>query len=306
MSGYRILVVDDDPSTHEILGEYLSNAGLTMISAADGAEGLALMKKKRPDVVLLDIQMPVMDGMEALAAIQGDPTLEDTPVLFLTNLDRGYLKVKGLELGAQDYIIKPFDKAELLARIKVALRRSARYHRANASLHGNLADLSLPELLQTFELGNKDASLALPDIDGEIVMVAGRLVHARQGAFIGSRALERIFYLERGAFTVDFGEAANDRTLEEERSVSAVMRILPMVDEARRAAADLPPPETVIEAAGERSGDDDLAALIMALPTRLDDAVAHLPGSLEENVATLRDALGGGRLRAADGGPPKE
>jgi len=84
-------------------------------------------------------------------------------------------------LGADDYITKPFDKAELLARIKVSLRRTERYLKGERTVEGNLSDISLTELLQTIELGNKTATITLPDLDGEIVIEEGLFVFCRQG-----------------------------------------------------------------------------------------------------------------------------
>jgi len=115
MNGYKIYIIDDDPATYEILNEYLESAGFRVREASDGRAGLEMMQKDSPDLALLDIQMPELDGFKLLEAMRKQKSLQDVPVLFITSLDRTNLKIKGLELGADDFIVKPFERAELFA-----------------------------------------------------------------------------------------------------------------------------------------------------------------------------------------------
>ncbi|MBI2846717.1 MAG: response regulator transcription factor [Chloroflexi bacterium] len=115
-----ILVVDDEPEICQLLREWLQREGYTIYEANDGFEGLRLFFQHHPDLAILDILMPKMDGLELCQRIR---EVSAAPVIFLTALGREMDKVKGLTLGADDYITKPFGRKELLARIEAALRR---------------------------------------------------------------------------------------------------------------------------------------------------------------------------------------
>jgi two-component system KDP operon response regulator KdpE len=118
----RILVVDDDSKLLEALTIFLGKCGYKVSTAADGVEGLKRFFQLRPDLVVLDIMMPVMDGWEMCARIR---ELADTPVIMLTARGQEFDKVKGLKMGADDYLVKPFSLRELEARIEAVLRRGA-------------------------------------------------------------------------------------------------------------------------------------------------------------------------------------
>jgi DNA-binding response OmpR family regulator len=119
-----ILVIEDDASIRKGLELNLSVEGFNVISASDGSEGLALAKSRAPDVVVLDLSLPKLDGLSVLRAIRRTDT--ETPVLILSARGQEQSKVEGLSLGADDYITKPFGLAELLARVHAALRRAGR------------------------------------------------------------------------------------------------------------------------------------------------------------------------------------
>lgn len=120
-----VLVVDDSTAIRRILQRALQNAGYRVTEAADGQAALAQCRADPPDLVLLDVDMPVMDGPTALAAMKADVALADIPVLFLTARISGTDVAAGLQLGASDYLRKPIDPDELAARVAVALRQSA-------------------------------------------------------------------------------------------------------------------------------------------------------------------------------------
>ncbi len=291
MSRYAVLIVDDDEASHDALGAYLEASGFELWHAYQGAEGLALMRKQRPDVVLLDIQMPVMDGLQMLAEVQKEPALCETPVLLLSSLDRSYLKVKGLELGADDYITKPYDRAELNARIKAALRRSARFRRAQQQLSGSLDELGLAELVQTLDLGNKAAQIVVPDMEGELFIAKGALLHARQGVHLGQPALERLLLMERGRFEVRFGVDASAQSFAAGRAVMVVMEALAAVDHARRVLAAVPTPGS------QYLATSSAPALWREWgPLALEAWVVRLEGGLEECAQKLHQAVRDGQL----------
>ncbi len=119
-----ILVIEDDPSIRKGLELNLTVEGYQLLAAADGSEGLRLCRERHPDLVLLDIALPRMDGFSVLRALR--KVDRETPVLILSAAGQESSKVEGLSLGADDYITKPFGLAELLARVQAALRRAGR------------------------------------------------------------------------------------------------------------------------------------------------------------------------------------
>lgn len=124
----HILLVEDDPSIREVTALGLRAAGFTVTTAADGAEGLERWRTGEPDLVLLDVMLPRMDGLEVCRAIRREAT---TPIVMLTARADTIDVVVGLESGADDYVRKPFEMPELVARLRAALRRHA--HEADAA-----------------------------------------------------------------------------------------------------------------------------------------------------------------------------
>ena len=122
MANEKILVVDDDQNICELLRLYLTKEGYQVTLASDGEDALAKYGQVKPDMVLLDVMMPRLDGWEVCRRIRKEG---DTPVIMLTAKGETFDKVLGLELGADDYIVKPFDSKEVVARIKAVLRRCA-------------------------------------------------------------------------------------------------------------------------------------------------------------------------------------
>jgi two-component system OmpR family response regulator len=117
-----ILVVDDDPHIRQLLVFALGKAGLETVEAQDGDAALAAVERHAPDLVVLDINMPRMDGLEVCRRLRAT---SDTPVLFLSSRDDEIDRVIGIELGADDYVVKPFSPREVVARVQAVLRRTA-------------------------------------------------------------------------------------------------------------------------------------------------------------------------------------
>ena len=118
----RILLADDSSTVRTIARMELDSAGYAVIEAADGEQALAAAIEHLPDVILLDIEMPVMDGYETVVALKADPRTADIPVVFLTGRTDAADVVRALKLGGHDYVRKPPEPAELLARVRAALR----------------------------------------------------------------------------------------------------------------------------------------------------------------------------------------
>jgi two-component system, OmpR family, KDP operon response regulator KdpE len=121
MTAATILVVDDEPQIRRVMKATLTAQGYAIVEARDGQEALEKLQSARPDLVILDVNMPVMDGLETCRAIRAG---SNVPVIMLTVRSAEKDKVRALDAGADDYIVKPFGIQELLARIRAALRRS--------------------------------------------------------------------------------------------------------------------------------------------------------------------------------------
>jgi DNA-binding response OmpR family regulator len=119
----RILVVDDDKSIVKLLSAYLEQSGYQTIPAYDGEMAIYTLRRERPDLIILDLMMPKRDGWEVTSLVRADKTLAATPIILLTARVEDTDKIVGLELGADDYITKPFNAREVVARVKALLRR---------------------------------------------------------------------------------------------------------------------------------------------------------------------------------------
>ena len=124
MSAHKVLVIEDHKDTRELLKYNLSAAGFDVAAAEDGQSGLLLAEAFKPEIVLLDLMMPGMDGLEVCRQLKGSAELARIPVIMLTAKGEEVDKIVGLELGADDYVVKPFSPRELVLRIKAVLRRS--------------------------------------------------------------------------------------------------------------------------------------------------------------------------------------
>jgi two-component system, OmpR family, response regulator len=120
---HRILIVDDDPHIREVLSFALGKAGMETAQAGDGEAALQAVDARRPDLVVLDINMPRMDGLEVCRRLRA---AGDLPILFLSSRDDEVDRVVGLELGADDYVVKPFSPREVVARVSAILKRNGR------------------------------------------------------------------------------------------------------------------------------------------------------------------------------------
>lgn len=178
MSKPNILIVEDEEKIARVLELELTYEGYTVGKAFDGVKGLTLFREQRWDLVLLDIMLPGMSGIEVLRRIRLQD--EQTPVILLTAKDSVEDKVSGLDLGANDYITKPFQIEELLARIRVALRfNHNKTSTAEAELNNNtlqVADLKLNKLTREVKRGEDHRQLTPKEFD----LLAYLMEHHRQ------------------------------------------------------------------------------------------------------------------------------
>lgn len=160
MAGEKILVVDDEINIVELLKYNLETNGYKVYSAFTGTEAIEMSLQKKPDLILLDVMLPEMDGFDVCKEVKKNKDIEHIPIIMLTAKGEEFDKILGLEIGADDYLTKPFSIRELLARIKVVLRRNVKqenksiinidnlvidFNKHEVSNRGNKVELTLKE-----------------------------------------------------------------------------------------------------------------------------------------------------------------
>lgn len=159
----KILVIDDDPNITDLLKMYLEKEGYEVKTAADGQEGLTTFKMYEPDLVLLDVILPRKDGLQVCREIRDHSS---KPVIMISAKGETFDKVLGLELGADDYIVKPLDMKEVFARVKAVLRRYAKHDTSDGEL---IKFDNLEISLQKYELRVKGKIVDVPPKELELI-----------------------------------------------------------------------------------------------------------------------------------------
>ena len=163
MTGETILVVDDDPNIVELAALYLEQEGFRVQAAGDGAKTLDLIARQPPALLVLDLMLPQVDGWEVCRRVRSGKSVPDLPIVMLTARDDDVDKIVGLELGADDYVTKPFNPRELVARVKAILRRTRRAARAEAPLH--VGDLTIDPARHEVTVAGRPVELRPKEFD---------------------------------------------------------------------------------------------------------------------------------------------
>jgi two-component system cell cycle sensor histidine kinase/response regulator CckA len=178
----RVLIVDDEPQNRQLLQVMLAPEGYLVVTAASGEEALAVVKQTPPDLVLLDIMMPGLDGYEVVAKIKADPTTRNIPVILVTALEDRSSRMRGLNAGAEDFLTKPVDRAELTARVRnlISLKAYGDYHDTysrllEAEIGSRTAELVDSERLYRSTFDNAPVGVAHVALDGRWSRVNQRL-----------------------------------------------------------------------------------------------------------------------------------
>lgn len=165
-SDVKILLVDDEPDILELVGYHLKKKGYTVFTAPDGQQGIDIARRQVPALIILDVMMPGMDGMETCEKMRQIPQLKDTLVVFLTALAEDYSMMAGFEAGADDYITKPVKPKVLMSKIKALLRR-ANIPAADADTQYTVGDLVVDR--EGYRVIYKGQEMVLPRKEFELL-----------------------------------------------------------------------------------------------------------------------------------------
>ena len=167
---YRILIVDDEPDIIEFISYNLSRVGYKVFTSESGKESIHLAKKIKPHLILLDVMMPEMDGIETCENLRNDPALDQTVIAFLTARSEDYSQVAGFDAGADDYINKPIKPKVLISRIKALLKRYGNFNNRTVVQDGNIIKQSDLEIdRDRFVVKTSEKELNLPKKEFELL-----------------------------------------------------------------------------------------------------------------------------------------
>lgn len=196
----KILVVDDDKNICELLKLYITKEGYEVIFAYDGSEAVNIAKEQKPNLIILDVMMPVINGWEACKLIR---QFTDVPIIMLTALDTLDNKVQGLSIGADDYIVKPFEPVEVIARINAHLRRQDNESKENKQVGSEVIVDNISINLETYEV-KLDGNL-VNDLKPKEIQLLNFFLTNKNQVFTREQLLDKVWGYEYfgGTRTVD-------------------------------------------------------------------------------------------------------
>jgi DNA-binding response OmpR family regulator len=277
----KVLLVDADPRSTRVLEVSLRKAGYNVTCALDGERALELLEHETPDLVISDTRLPKLDGYAFVRKMKDRPALASLPVIFLASQRSVEDKIRGLELGVEDYLTKPIFIRELLARVNVVLAR--RTQENLSSLHGaagksrfsgTTQDLTIVDLFQTFEVSRKSGSITLTSSGqrAHVYFRDGKVVDAEVANLKGEEAAYRLMTWTEADFDVEFGEVDVEDVVDASTS-ALMMEGMRRVDEWGRLIEQLPPLTAVYEVDHER-----LLERLAEIPDELNGILRLLDG----------------------------
>ena len=250
----RLLLVDGDPKSLRVLDVSLKKAGFEVTTATSGREALASLAAELPDLIISDTDLDEMDGFELCNLIKANPDWAKIPFLFVSGRKSIEDKIRGLELGVDDYLTKPIYIKEIGIRVRTALQRAEREHmesrrEGRTRFAGQLSDVGVVDLVQTIELNRKSGIVHIVNRDerrGSIFFRDGKVIDAEVGRLSGAHALYRLFSWSDGQFAVEFKHIRRHDVID--MSMAALlMEGMRRLDEGTRLLDNLPPTSGVLE-----------------------------------------------------------
>ncbi len=301
MAKQQLLLVDADSRSVRVLEVSLKKAGFSVTTAKDGQDALAKLELSPPDLVLTDTRLPVMDGYALVRKLKEHPDWSTIPVVFLTSQKSIEDKIRGLELGVEDYLTKPIFVRELIARVNLLIARRTRERIATKSttqagrtrFTGAVADMGVVDLIQTFEVNRKSGIVHLNNgkYEAHIFFRDGKCVDAALGRLTGEEAVYRALIWNEGNFEVEFCKVENPDVIETSTQ-GLLMEGMRRLDEWGRLLESLPALSTVFmvnsEELLERLNEipDELNGILRLFDGKR-DLMAVVDASPFEDLSTL-------------------
>ena len=200
-SKHSLLLVDGDPKSLRVLEVSLKKAGFEVVTATQGAEALGALQGALPDLIISDTDLDGMDGFDLCRQIKAKPEWAKIPFLFVSGRKSIEDKIRGLELGVEDYLTKPIYIKEIGIRVRTALQRAERERlesrrEGRTKFTGDLADIGVVDLVQTIDLNRKSGIVHIVNRDGRrgaVFFREGRVIDAEVGRLSGAEAMYRLF-----------------------------------------------------------------------------------------------------------------
>jgi CheY-like chemotaxis protein len=253
----KLLLVDADPRSVRVLEVSLRKAGYSVTTATDGLDALTKIESLTPDLVLSDTRLPKLDGYTLVRKLKERGDWAGIPIVFLTSQKSIEDKIRGLELGVEDYLTKPIFVRELLARVNLLLARRTQENIAASNkstmsgrtrFTGSTQDMAVVDLLQTFEVSRKSGVVHLHGggHDAHIYFRDGKVVDAELGRLRGEEAIYRSLIWNEATFEVEFKSVANEDVIDGSTQ-ALLMEGMRRVDEWGRLCEQLPSLSTLFE-----------------------------------------------------------
>ena len=283
MAKQQLLLVDADSRSVRVLEVSLKKAGYSVTTAKDGVDALAKIELSTPDLILSDTRLPKLDGYALVRKLKERPEWATIPVVFLTSQKSIEDKIRGLELGVEDYLTKPIFVRELIARVNLLLARRTRegiaFRHPGASsgrtrFSGSVADMNVVDLLQTFEVSRKSGIVHITNgtSRADVYFRDGKVVDATLGKLMGEEAVYRTLIWNEGDFEVEFCKVDCPDVIESSTQ-GLLMEGMRRVDEWGRLLEALPALTTVFEV-----DSDELLERLNEIPDELNSILRLFDG----------------------------
>ncbi|MEM9453006.1 MAG: DUF4388 domain-containing protein [Myxococcota bacterium] len=278
MARQNLLIVDGDARNRRVLEVSLRKAGFSITPAESAEEALEFLQHAEPDLIISDTRLPSRDGFDFCMEVKGNPDWKAIPFIFLTSEKSIEDKVRGLELGVEDYLTKPIYIKEITTRVTMLLQRKQherleRKDAARTKFSGQLADMAVVDLVQTIEISRKTGTISLSTELGEATVWFrdGHIIDAEMGRLQGDAAIYRLLGLSEGHFDVEF-KPVNRHQVIKESTQAILMEGMRRVDEWGRLMEQLPPLDSILTTDPEQLEDrrEELTDEQMAILYRFD------------------------------------
>ncbi|MCZ6807685.1 MAG: DUF4388 domain-containing protein [Deltaproteobacteria bacterium] len=260
MAKQNLLVVDADPRSLRVLEVSLRNAGYNVAGCPSVGRAFEILHTNKPDLILSDTAFNDMNGFEFVEQLRQNPEWSRIPFMFLSSDESIESKIRGLELGVEDYLTKPIYIREVVARVGIELARQAREGLAQRTgdartrFSGSLSEMSVVDLLQTIDVSRKSGVLNLESKEGDQGMISfdsGAVIHATVEDLGGEDAVYRLLLWREGTFDLEFRKVSLVERTVHRTTQALLMEGMRRLDEWSRLSELLPPFEVVLEVDGE-------------------------------------------------------